>query len=551
MTETIKIFVENSKKEYKFVPPVRIKDLLTKEKCCSVGHLVAWRVNHILRPLSWVIEEDSTVEFVDTSSFVGMEVYRRSLLFLLVMASFEVLGCDVDVLHSMSNGYYCELAGGRKITEDEVKLLEDKIKEYVKQDKRFEDVILPRDRVIKLFERQGYKEKADLFRWVAVDPVEVYRCGDTYNCFYGPLVPSTGYLKVFALRHFSPGFVIQFPTVAYPDTLPPFKPLKKLSEVFREYNEWLSILGLSTMASLHRKVSEGEALDLILVSEALHSRKLAMIVDEVEKRRDVMLVCIAGPSASGKTTTAKRLAIQFKVKGYDPHVISLDNYFVDREKTPKDEHGNYDFEALEALDLELINEHLNALLNGEGVWLPKYNFVTGKRERGDYLKLTENSILIIEGIHGLNEALTEMIPKERKYKIFVSPLTGLNLDRHNRVSTTDNRLLRRLVRDARKRGKSPESTLKQWPSVIRGANRYIFPYQEQADAMFNSALVYEIPVLKGYAEPLLRTIPEDSPQYGEAQRLLSFLLYVPVIPSDNVPINSILREFIGGSCFEE
>lgn len=384
-----------------------------------------------------------------------------------------------------------------------------------------------------------------------MDPVVVYRCADTYGYFYAPLASNTGQVKVFDLLYYPPGMVLQFPTISFPDRIPPFQAPKSLAEVFIQYSQWLDVLGVTTMDSIHERVTSGRGLELILISEALHGEALARVSREICDRPDVRLVCLAGPSGSGKTTTARRLMVQLQVCGKRPVAISLDDYFVDREKTPRDENGNYDFEALEALDVEQINQDLSALLEGQEVQLPKFDFLTGRRKKGKRIKVGSDDVIIIEGIHGLNEKLTRSIPEETKYKIFVSPLTGVSLDRHNRTSTTDNRLLRRLVRDHRVRGHSPESTLLMWPSVIRGSHRHIFPYQERADVMFNTALVYELPVLKGYAEPLLRSVPEESPAYGEAQRLLSMLRFVPFIPSDDVPNISILREFIGGSCFED
>jgi uridine kinase len=322
-------------------------------------------------------------------------------------------------------------------------------------------------------------------------------------------------------------------------------------DVFREYSNWLDVLGLSTMDSLHERVASGRSLELILMSEAFHGETLARISREIMARGSVRLVCLAGPSSSGKTTASKRLAIQLQILGKNPVALALDDYYVDRSLTPRDDQGNYDFEALEALDVELINEHLNALLRGEEVQLPKYDFVVGNRKPGRKLKLAEDDILIIEGIHGLNDRLTSNISPDRKYRVFISPLTGTNLDSYNRIGTTDTRLFRRLVRDYRARGHGPEHTLLMWPSVIKGSHLHIFPYEEGADALFNSSLVYEISVLKGYAEPLLRAIPERSEAYSEARRLLTMLSFVPVIPSENVPNLSILREFIGGSCFND
>ena len=530
--------------------PLTGSEVLSLSGYGGANNVVAWRVNRNLRPLGWVVDEDASVEFVDTGSFEGMEVYRRTLSFLLVQASKKVLGQDVTIRHSMSDGYYCELSGG-PATEEQVGAIKQGMAHLVDQNIPIHREVLPLDKARRIFERQGNYDKARLLQWTALDPTVVYRCADTYGYFYAPLASSTGQVKVFDLLRYPPGMVLQFPTVSFPDRLPPFQAAKSLAEVFREYSQWLDVLGVSTMDSIHERVATGKALDLILISEAFHGEALARMARAICDRPSVRLVCLAGPSGSGKTTTARRLQIQLQVCGRHPVSISLDDYFVDREDTPRDEKGDYDFEALEALDLKLINEHLEALLAGEEVQLPKFNFLTGQRAPGKKLRLRQGDLLIIEGIHGLNDRLTESIPDEMKYRIFISPLTGVSLDRHNRTSTTDDRLLRRMVRDYRRRGHSPEGTLLRWPSVIRGSHKHIFPYQERADVMFNTALVYELPVLKGYAEPLLRAVPEESPAYGEAQRLLSMLRFVPVIPAENVPNLSILREFVGGSCFED
>ena len=513
------------------------------------SNIVAWRVNNYLRSLDWTVDDDCFVEFVDTSSFEGMEVYRRSLSFLLVLASKRALSEDVFIRHSISDGYYCELESG-SVSEDKVWAIKEELKRLVASDIPLKREIISGDKAIRIFTRQGNVDKANLFRWAAVDPIEVYRCNDMYGYFYAPLAPSTGYMKVFDLVSYEQGMVLRFPTVAYPQGLPPFMPSKRLSEVFTQYAKWLDILGVSTMESLHGLVSRGESNDVIQISEALHSQWLSHLAEMIATNDDIRLICIAGPSASGKTTTAQRLRIQIQVFGKRAFMISLDDYFVERERTPRDEKGNYDFEALEALDLDLINDNLIKLIEGFEVELPRFNFFTGNRERGRTVRLGKDTIIIVEGIHGLNESISQSVPEAQKWRLYVSPLTGINLDRHNRTSTTDNRLIRRLVRDHRTRGKSPEDTLLQWPSVIRGAQRHIFPYQERAHVMFNSATVYELAVLKGYAEPLLRNIHEDSPMFGEAQRLLTFLHYVPFMPADEVPNNSIIREFIGGSCFE-
>jgi len=529
--------------------PVSGMDLLLKTGNQGVRNIVAWRVNNYLRSLDWTIDEDSNVEFVDTSSFEGMEVYRRSLSFLLVLATRKALGEDIVIRHSISEGYYWEFTK-RHVSDEDIKAIKSALDEMVSRNIPINRELLPLDKATRLFRNIGSDECAALFQWSTVDPVEVYRCGEEYGFYYAPLAPSTGYLKVYDLKLLSPGMVLQFPTVNYPSTIPPFQPSLKLSEVFLEYARWLATLGLTTMDSLHERVSEGKALELILVSEALHSQRLSRLAEDIAARDNIRMICIAGPSGSGKTTTAQRLRIQLQVCGKKPVAVSLDDFFLDRKDTPVDEKGAYDFETIDALDLDLLNTTLEKLLRGEEVVMPVFDFMAGRKISGSSLKLTDENILIIEGIHGLNDRLSSSVQRSMKFNLFVSPLTGISFDRHNRTSTTDNRLFRRLVRDHRNRGHSPADTLKQWPSVIRGSMKYVFPFQDQADAMFNSSLPYELGVLKGYVEPILHTVPQSSPVYGEALRLLSMLRYIPIIPSENVPKNSILREFTGGSSFE-
>ncbi|MDR3355411.1 MAG: nucleoside kinase [Synergistaceae bacterium] len=511
---------------------------------------MAWRVNHILRPLGWVVDEDCEVEFVDTTTFEGVEIYRNTLTFVLALACRKTVGGDIVVRYSMNSSYYCEIEN-MEVTEEDVYLMYDEMKRLVSLSLPVQMATLPLDKARRISERQGNSDRANLMRWVGTDPITMYRCAGIYGYFGGPLAATTNRVPAFDLNYHPPGFLLRFPSITDPDELPPLNVIPKLMDVFREYSKWLNVLGLSTMNSLHERVAAGKSLDLILISEAFHGEALSRIANEIMERKNVRLVCLAGPSSSGKTTTSKRLAIQLQVRGKHPVALALDDYYLERKYTPRDENGNYDFEALEALDVNLINEHLNALLNGEEVQIPKYDFATGSRKPGKRIKLTADDILIIEGIHGLNDELMGNIPGDRKYRVFISPLTGTNLDSHNRIGTTDTRLFRRMVRDYRARGHSPEHTLRMWPAVIKGSHKHIFPYEAGADTLFNSSLVYEIPVLKGYVEPMLRAIPETSKEYGEAQRLLSVLRLTPVIPSENVPNLSILREFIGGSCFDE
>jgi uridine kinase len=529
--------------------PITGKSVLAESRPDGCDTVVAWRVNNYLRSLDWVIEDNTNVEFIDTSSFEGMEVYRRSLSFLLVLACRRALGRNIVLRHSISEGYYWEDPEGH-LSQDDIEAIRSMMADLVSRDLPFIRKVVSLDKARAIFERQGSGEVARLFKWAGVDPVELYRCADLYGYYYAPLAPSTGYLKLFDLKPLGPGMVLQFPTINYPSALPPFRASKNLSGVFLDYARWLEVLGLRTMDSLHQKIAEGKGLEVILISEAFHALNLGKIAEEIASRPNVKVVAISGPSGSGKTTLSERLKIQLQVCGKNPMTLAMDNYFVDRENTPRDEEGNYDFEVIEALELDMLSGHLGRLLAGEEVVIPQFDFIEGKKFPGKKVKLQPGDILIMEGIHGLNDRITDVIPKEERYGIFVSPLTGVYLDDHNRTSTTDNRLLRRLVRDARTRGHSPESTLTIWPKVIKGAMKYVFPYQKRADIMFNSSLPYELSALRAYADPILHTVPECSPVYGDAQRLLSMLRFIPMLPTENIPNNSIIREFIGGTCFD-
>ncbi len=511
--------------------------------------IIAWRVNNSLRSLEWPLEGEAHVEFLSTATFEGMEVYRRSLSFLFVLAWERAFGREITLMHSISEGYYWE-DEGVEVTQHHVDQVKKAMAELVDEDIPFLRKVVSLDEAREIFRRQGQEEVANLFRWSTVDLVELYRCGDTYGYYYAPLAPSTGYLRMYDVHLLQPGMVLQFPTTSYPDSMPPFRASKNISRVFIEYARWLEVLELRTMDGLHERIASGRSQELILVSEAFHNQNFARIAEEIASRPEVQVVAIAGPSGSGKTTFSERLKIQLVVNGLRPLTMAMDDYFLDREHTPRDEEGKYDFEVLEALELDLLRDHLRRLLAGEEVVVPQFDFIKGMKFPGKRIQLGERSVLIMEGIHGLNERIVDAIPRERRYGIFVSPLTGVNLDNHNRTSTTDNRLLRRLIRDARTRGHSAESTLSLWPKVIRGALQYVFPYQKMADTMYNTSLPYELAALRPYAEPVLHTVPEDSPVYGEARRLLSMLRFVPVLPSENIPNNSIIREFIGGSCFD-
>lgn len=517
--------------------------------------IVAAIVNNKLAELRETIEHDAEIQFIDITHKDGFRIYQRSLSFVLILAAHEVLEeqgiTKVRINHSMNNGFYCEIEGIPAVTKEILQMVEQRMKELVEQDLPFKKETVSLDKAMDIFEEYQMYDKLQLFKYRRASNVNLYQLSWLKNYFYGYMVPSTGYLQTFRLIPYAPGFILQFPSRKNPNILPPSVPHEKLSTIFIESEKWGRIMNVDTTGALNEIISRGGIGDLIRVSEALQEKKIANIADEIfNKKEQVKMVLIAGSSSSGKTTFAQRLSIQLRVNGIRPHPISIDDYFVDRHVTPLDKEGNPDFEALEAIDLELFNQDLQDLLKGEEISLPTYNFKTGRREyRDHFLKIGENDILVIEGIHGLNDQLTKDIPKENKFKIYISALTQLNLDEHNRIPTTDTRLLRRIVRDNQYRGMPASQTIEMWPSVRRGEERNIFPFQEQADIMFNSALVYELAILKQYAEPLLFQIDKQDPYYAEAKRLIKFLDYFLGVSSEEVPRNSIIREFIGGSCF--
>ncbi|NPV53265.1 MAG: nucleoside kinase [Firmicutes bacterium] len=514
--------------------------------------IVAARVNNELRELTYSLDEDASIEFLDLQTEDGMRIYQRSLVSLLVMAAREILaGCRVSVEHSLGGGLYGEIYWERPITERDIENIEARMREIVGRDVPFAKNTISKEEAIALFEKDGQHDKVRLLEYRKSPTINIYTCDWFSDYSYGYMVPSTGYLKLFRLRFYLPGFILEFPSRSDPTRIPEYAEQGKLASVFFEAERWGQVLNVSDVASLNDIVSQGNIGDIIRVAEAFHEKKIAKIADLITENRDrLRLVLIAGPSSSGKTTFAQRLAVQLRVNGLRPVSISLDDYFVDREHTPRDGAGGYDFEALEAIDLKLFNEHLTRLIQGEEVELPTFNFLKGKREfTGRRLRIRPDQPVIIEGIHGLNDRLTLSIPKSRKFKIYVSALTQLNIDNHNRIPTTDVRLLRRIVRDSQFRSHSALETIRLWPNVRRGEERNIFPFQEEADIMFNSALAYELAVLKKYAEPLLEAIDRSVPEYSEAKRLLKFLDYFLEVDPGDVPANSLLREFIGGSCF--
>ncbi len=516
--------------------------------------IVAALVNGHLRELTYALRRDADVVPIPVTSSDGMRIYQRSLSFLLVTAVKELFP-DVRILidHSVpAKGLFCTVEDGPPFTPDELARIAARMREIVEEDAPITKRRMPLKEAIALFHAQGYQDKVQLLHYRQKNYLTVYVLRDMMDYFYGYMVPSAGYLQWFELTHYSPGFVLRSPTADRPKELPPFRDSPRLAAVFREYGQWLCLMGVDCVSGLNRAIENGRIRELILVAEAFHEQRIAEIAQDIVRQRDeVKLVLIAGPSSSGKTTFVKRLAVQLLANGIRPVVIGMDDYFVEREKTPRTPEGTYDYESLEALDRPLLNEHLLQLMAGKQVTLPRYNFHTGHRERGHSITMGPGQIILAEGIHGINPNLVPNIPAERIYRVYVSALTNLNIDHHNRVPTSDTRLLRRLIRDATYRGTSAQETIERWETVRRGERRNIFPYQEHADAMFNSALAYELAVLKPFAEPRLRQVEPGTMAYAEAKRLLAFLEWFLPCQPDPIPDNSILREFIGGSILRD
>lgn len=513
---------------------------------------VSAKVNNKVEGLHYRLFNNKDVEFLDVTSASGMRTYTRSLFFLLVKAVEDTFpGCQLRIAAPIARGYYCKLRMEREVTPEDVALIRERMKQIVAEDIPFHRMQCPTEDAIDLFRQKGMTSKVKLLESVGSLYTHYYKLGDSIDYFYGSLLTHTGGLRVFDLIPYHDGCLLRVPSMKDPDKLEEMVNQQKLLDIFDEHHSWQDIVGISTVGDFNRACIDGHATDLINVSEALQEKKIARIADEINSRKGVRIVLIAGPSSSGKTTFSKRLAIQLMACGLKPYPVSLDDYFVDREKTPLDEHGEYDFESLYALNLELFNTHMKALLAGQEVVLPKYNFQEGKSESSrKVLKLEENTILILEGIHALNPELLPQIDEACKYKIYVSAITTIMLDDHNYIPTTDNRLLRRIVRDFKYRGCSALDTIRRWPSVQAGENKWIFPYQEHADIMFNSALLFELAVIREQAIPLLEQVPENVSEYSEAYRLRKFLRYFVPMPSLQIPPTSLLREFLGGSSFQ-
>lgn len=510
--------------------------------------------NGKIRELIKTADKDCELSFLTLKDNIGHKAYVRTALMILVKAVYDVLGADkvekVKVEFSIGQGYYCDIKMEEKLTAELIKKINERMRELVEQDLPITKKSYPIDEARAIFRENKMLDKEKLFRYRRSSFVNVYCLDGYYDYYYGFMLPSTGYLKYFDLMLYENGILLLIPGAEEPDKIDYFEPKEKFFNTLKTSSLWGEMMEIDSVGDLDNVICAGNMSDMILVQEALLERRIGEIAKNIVERGNVKFVLIAGPSSSGKTTFSHRLSIQLRTYGKIPHPIALDDYFVNRDKTPRDENGDYNFECLEAIDIKQFNEDMTRLLNGETVELPSFNFKTGIREyKGNFKRLGPEDILVIEGIHGLNPATTYSLPDESKFKIYISALTNLNIDEHNRIPTTDGRLLRRIVRDARTRGSSARRTIEMWPSVRRGEEAYIFPFQEDADEMFNSALIYEFAVLKQYAEPLLFGIKEDEPEYYEAKRLLKFLEYFLGIDSENVPSNSICREFIGGSCF--
>ncbi len=542
-------------KEKRYEDGIKYEIIAEAHQNDFVSQIALVTVNGKIQELMKRVDRDCELDFITYADAIGHKTYVRTAIMLMLKSIKDVAGMEaaanVKVEFAIGAGYYCAFRNGLKLDEKTIERVKERMGELVDMDLLVTKKAYPAAEAVALFAENGMKDKVSLFRYRRSSNINVYCMGDYYDYFYGYMLPSTGYIRLFDLFAYEEGMILLLPEQEDPEELPEFKPQKKLFQTLLVTGEWGRDVGIDTVGDLNNQICDGNIADMILVQEALQERRIGEIARDIARREGVKFVMIAGPSSSGKTTFSHRLSIQLRTYGLKPHPIGLDNYYLNHDKTPLDEDGEPDYECLEALDVEQFNADMTALLKGESVQLPTFNFKTGKREySGKITKLGENDILVIEGIHGLNEKMSYSLPAQSKYKIYISALTTLNVDEHNRIPTTDNRLLRRIVRDARTRGATAAKTIAMWPSVRRGEEKYIFPFQEEADAMFNSAMLFELSVLKQYAEPLLFGIEKGEPGYHEAKRLLKFLEYFLGISSEELPKNSLCREFVGGSCFE-
>ncbi|MBE6213730.1 MAG: nucleoside kinase [Rikenellaceae bacterium] len=554
MSEKVKVFCQNTSSEIDVELGTSLLELLRTVGIDSQYPMLAAYVNNRLKELNYRIFKPMMVRFIDITHFEGYRVYQRTISFVLQKAVWSLRpGTKFYIRHTVGRGFYCEFAEGVP-TDMQLGELRQRMQEIIEARYPIVRHRLRTEEINGIYEKFGFDDKIALLNTRKRLYSDIYKMDDMVGYFYGALAPDSGYIHLFDIRQYYNGFYIALPTRSNPDKLDFNVHWDKMLDVFHEYQQWVNIMGVPTVGHLNDKILKGDTSELIKIAEAFHEKKIAQIADKIlvaHKERGVGVVLLSGPSSSGKTTTSKRIGIQLRMLGLDPVLISLDDYFVDRERTPRDESGDYDYEALEAIDLELLNSDLKRLMAGESVEVPRYDFISGTRQWHEKpLQLNENSILIMEGIHGLNPRLTPSIPREKKFGIYASCLTSVTMDNLSRIATTDNRLLRRITRDYATRGHSALATLQRWPSVRRGEEKHIFPYQEEADVMFNSSLFYEICVLRQKIEPILREVPDTEPEYAEAKRLLKFIDNFTPISPDEIPPTSILREFIGGSSFK-
>lgn len=551
MKQVIQIRCKNNKKSQKVEIGSTLFDIFSAFDLKMTHGPVSARVNNKVEGMHYRVYNSKDVEFLDMTSSSGSRAYTRTLFFVLCKAVQDIYpATDVVIDIPVSNGFYVDIRLGRPVVDEDVNIIRRRMQEIIDARMPIRRFTVPTEEAVALFQEKGDVEKVKLLKTSGSIYTTYYKIGDYVDYYYGTLLTNTSQLYLFGLEKYYDGMLLRIPSLKNPDVLGEMTRQDKMFEIFKEHHRWQSILGIRTVGDFNQAIDANHATDIINISEALQEKKIANIAEEIASRKGVKLVLLAGPSSSGKTTSCKRLSIQLAVNGLKPLQISLDDYFVDREKTPKDASGEYDYESIYALDLDLINEQFNALFRGEEVELPKYDFQSGKSKKsGNKLKMTDNNVLVVEGIHALNPELTAHIPQEQIFRVYASALTTILLDNHNYIPTTDNRLLRRIIRDNKYRGVSAQETIHRWPSVRAGENKWIFPFQENADAMLNTAMLYELAVIKMQAEPLLQQVPENCEEYAEAYRLLKFLKYFKGIPYNNLPPTSLLREFLGGSSF--
>lgn len=551
MKQKIQIRCKNNKKSQKVEIGSTLFDVFSSFDLKMTHGPVSARVNNKVEGMHYRVYNSKDVEFLDMNSASGSRAYTRTLFFVLCKAVQDIYpNTDVVIDIPVSNGFYVDIRLGRPVVDEDVNILLRRMQEIIDSKMPIRRFTVPTEEAIALFQEKGDVEKVKLLRTSGSIYTTYYKIGEYVDYYYGTLLTNTSQLYLFGLEKYYDGMLLRIPSVSNPDELGEMTRQDKMFDIFKEHHRWQEILGIRTVGDFNQAIDAGHATDIINISEALQEKKLAKIAEEIASRKGVKLVLLAGPSSSGKTTSCKRLSIQLAVNGLKPLQISLDDYFVDRDKTPKDENGDFDFESIYALNLDLLNEQFNALFRGEEVELPKYDFPSGKSVKsGKKLKLEPNNVLVVEGIHALNPELTAHVPEEQIFRVYASALTTILLDNHNYIPTTDNRLLRRIIRDYKYRGVSAQETIRRWPSVRAGENKWIFPFQENADAMLNTAMLYELSVLKMQAEPLLQQVPENCEEFAEAYRLLKFLKYFKGIPYNNLPPTSLLREFLGGSSF--